>query len=151
MADSGTLLGALGALLGCSWGALGRTWALLGRSWGALGPLLESSWALLGAPGRPLGDLGSIFDPQRVDFGASGDGFSTLQGSIVVRVGDDLRVVCERLAADFQETCERFVSELRETGELDGLTASIEEATMEGSSDTAPQCHSSDSSIIYSI
>ena len=100
----GTLLGALGTLLGRSWGALGRSWALLGRSWGALGPLLESSWALLGAPGPPWADLGWIFNPQRVHFGASRGGFSTLRGSIGVRVGDDLRVTCERLAADFERT-----------------------------------------------
>ena len=50
-----------------------------------------------------------------------------------MRVGDDLRVVCERLAADFQQTCEQFASELRATGEHDELTASIDAATMEAS------------------
>ena len=102
LAALGPLLAALGPLLGRSWpllglswaalgrswaalrpllGALGRSWALLGRSWGALGPHLESSWALLGAPGPPWGDLYWIFNPQRVHFGASRGGFSSLQSA----------------------------------------------------------------------
>ena len=89
-------LGRLWALLSGPWGALGRSWRALGRSWGALGALLgrswallERSWTLLGALGAllgrsltPLDDLGSILEPPRVDFGASGDGFWSFQISI---------------------------------------------------------------------
>ena len=82
----GVLLVALGALLGFSWALLGGSWSLLGRSWGALEALLGRSWALLGAPGTLLGrsltllgDLGSILEPPRVDFGASWGRFGTLQ------------------------------------------------------------------------
>ena len=67
-----TLLGSLGALLGRSWNALGTLLVTLGRSWAALGPLLGGSWALPGAPGAPLGDLGSILEPLRVDFASPG-------------------------------------------------------------------------------
>ena len=65
----GALLGALGALLGRSWGAFGRSWTLLERSWDALEALLGAPGALLAAPGPPLGDLGSILDPSKLDFG----------------------------------------------------------------------------------
>ena len=72
--------GALGALLGALGTLLERSWGALEFSWGALGSLLGRSWALLGAPGRPQVDLGSILELQRVDFGTSGDGFSSLRG-----------------------------------------------------------------------
>ena len=43
----------------------------LGASWDALGTLWGTPGLLLVAPGPRLGDLGSILDPPRIDFGAS--------------------------------------------------------------------------------
>ena len=76
-------LGRSCSALGRSWDALGRSWDALGRSWGALGALLGRSWALLGRFLTPPGDLGSILEPPRVDFEASGDRFESLQVSIL--------------------------------------------------------------------
>ena len=76
-------LGRLWTLLSGSWGALVRSWDALGRSWGALGALLGRSWALLGRFLTPPGDLGSILEPPRIDFEASGDRFESLQVSIL--------------------------------------------------------------------
>ena len=75
-------LGRLWTLLSGSWGALVRSWDALGRSWGALGALLGRSWALLGRFLTPPGDLGSILEPPRINFGASRDRFESLQVSI---------------------------------------------------------------------
>ena len=61
-----------------------------------------------------------------------------------MRVGDALRVTCQRLAFDLQEDRERL-------GEHEELTASMENATMGASSDTTLQSHSSDSSVYYGI
>ena len=81
------VLGPSCALLGRSWAALGplldvlgRLGALSERSWTPLGRLLGGSWALLGAPGPPLRDLGSILDPPSLDFTPSGGAFSILRG-----------------------------------------------------------------------
>ena len=108
-------------------GLIGRLWDALGRSWGALGLLSGRSWALLGALGALLGRSWAALD----SFGGT---FSSLSESIGMRIGDALRVTCERLAGDFQQTCERSPA----TGEHNELIASIDKATMEASSDTAP-------------
>ena len=72
-------MGALGALLGALGALLGRSWALLG----APGTLLGRSLTL-------LGDLGSILEPSRVDFEASGGRFWSLLASISSGRSDDV-------------------------------------------------------------
>ena len=66
--------------------ALRGSW---GCSWVALGPLWGRSEELLGGLGRSWGDLGSLFDPPRVDFGRSISQFAIPRGSMKERVGDD--------------------------------------------------------------
>ena len=63
----GRHLGSLGRLLDPTWSLLGRSWALLGGSWDASG----RSWTA-------LGDLGSILEPPRVDFGPCRGRFGAL-------------------------------------------------------------------------
>ena len=65
---SGVLLDALRALLAA-------LEVLLGRSWDALGTFLERSWVALSRSWPSLGDLGSILDPPRADFGTLGVDF----------------------------------------------------------------------------
>ena len=79
-------------------------------------------WTLLGAPGPPLGDFNSIFNPPRVDYGTSRGGFSILRGSLGERLQKVLRVVCERLAAGFQLTSGRLASDLQAPIEHNELT-----------------------------
>ena len=106
----GASLGALEWLLGRSWALLRRSWALLGRSWAALEALLGRSWALLGAPGTLLGrsltllgDLGSILEPPRVDFGASGVEFGAFWHRFLVVATTMQRRQPETLRANYQQ------------------------------------------------
>ena len=96
---------ALGGLLGRLWGPPGRSWGALGALLGALGALLGRSWAALGgllaALGRswtPMGDLGLIFDPPKVDFGS-------LRGSIFDPPRVDWGASCRRLASGSRAAC----------------------------------------------
>ena len=100
--------------------------AALGSLLGALEGLLGALGPLLGAPGTPLGDLGSIFDPPRVDFEPSGHRFLGLRKLLCEALGGRF---CKRLATDLRATRERFA----------GSTSSLRRSTQERVDPSRPE------------
>ena len=94
---------------------------------------------------------GVVLGPPGIDLKAFGHRFFSLRKAIRQaswdRLASDLRAICECLAGSTSGR-HRLARDSRATREHDELTASIGESTMEVSSDTTPQSHSSDSSEI---